>query len=190
MTGQAKSRSTKGAANKRSAARTGVVQALYQMDMAGSDVGTVIHEFTTHRFAGDDSKSNAGDNDESALADEALRSADPLFFRELLRGVVRRQTDIDPMVDQQLASGWRLGRVDSILRAILRAGSFELIERHDVPARVIINEYVNVAHAFFDDDEPRVVNGVLDRLARKLRVAEFSDGAVAAPGEEPGAAEG
>ena len=92
---------------------------------------------------------------------------------ELLRGVVRRQREIDPLVDDQLAIGWRLARVDSILRAILRAAVFELMERPDVPARVVINEYIELARDFFDDEEPRVVNGVLDKLARKLRVKEF-----------------
>jgi N utilization substance protein B len=87
---------------------------------------------------------------------------------------VRRQREIDPMLDQQLAAGWRLGRVDSILRAILRAGVYELLERPDVPARVVINEYIEIAHAFFDEDEPKVVNGILDKLARRLRPAEFA----------------
>jgi N utilization substance protein B len=77
------------------------------------------------------------------------------------------------MIDDQLATGWRLVRVDSILRAILRAGVAEILDRDDVPARVVINEYVNVAHFFFDEDEPRVVNGVLDKIARKMRAAEF-----------------
>ena len=80
------------------------------------------------------------------------------------------------MIDHQLAEGWRLIRVDSILRAILRAGVFELMERSDVPARVVINEYINVAKAFFDTEEPRVVNGVLDKIARKLRGAELENG--------------
>ncbi len=160
--------------NPRSAARTGAVQALYQMDLAGSDVATVIHEFTTIRFESAQPEAGQPEPDEAtAVAAEAVKSADPVFFSELLRGVVRRQRDIDPMIEQQLATGWRLLRIDSILRAILRAGTFELIERHDVPARVIINEYVNVAHAFFSEDEPRVVNGVLDRMAKRLRVAEF-----------------
>ena len=96
-----------------------------------------------------------------------------MFFTELLRGVVRRQRDIDPLVDQQLAEGWRLIRIDAIVRAILRAGVFELMERPDVPARVVINEYINVAHSFFSDEEPKVVNGVLDKLARRLRASEF-----------------
>lgn len=144
----------------RTASRMAAVQALYQMDMAGTDLNDVIHEFVTIRFP-------------TAEDSETVAGADPVFFAELLRGVVRRQRDIDPMIDDQLASGWRLTRVDSILRAILRGGVFELIERRDVPARVAINEYINVAHAFFDEDEPKVVNGLLDKLARQLRPAEF-----------------
>ena len=144
----------------RTAARMAAVQALYQMDMAGTDLNDVIHEFVTIRFP------TAGDG-------EMLAGSDPVYFAEILRGVVRRQRDIDPMIDEALAAGWRLVRVDSILRAILRGGVFELVERRDVPARVAINEYINVAHAFFDDEEPKVVNGILDKLARQLRPAEF-----------------
>lgn len=145
----------------RSAARVAAVQALYQMDVGGTDVTEVIKEFTTLRFP----NSEAG---------ETIAGADPAFFAELLRGVVRRQRDLDPLIDQQLATGWRLVRIDSIMRAILRAGAFELTERHDVPARVVINEYIDVAHAFFNEDEPKVVNGVLDRLAHHLRPSEFA----------------
>ena len=151
----------------RRAARVAAVQGLYQMDLARTDLNAVIQEFKTHRFG-------------KAEGAEAIAGADATFFAELLRGVVRRQRDIDPMVDQQLAAGWRLARVDSILRAILRAGVFELLERPDVPGRVVINEYIEVAHAFFDEDEPKVVNGVLDKLARRLRAAEF-DGERAGP---------
>jgi N utilization substance protein B len=144
----------------RTAARVAVVQALYQMDMAGTDLNAVIDEFVCLRFP-------------RAPGDEAAAGADPKYFAETLRGVLRRQRDIDPQIDQQLAEGWRLTRIDSIVRAILRAGVFELMERVDVPARVVINEYINVAHSFFSDDEPKVVNGVLDKLARRLRTAEF-----------------
>ncbi len=144
----------------RSSARTAAVQALYQMDLAGTDLNEVIDEFVHHRLPVSDE-------------DEAPAEADTTFFAEILRGVVRRQLDIDPMIDQALASGWRLVRVDSILRATLRGGVYELLERPDVPARVVINEYINVAHAFFSEDEPKVVNGILDRLARRLRPAEF-----------------
>jgi transcription antitermination protein NusB len=140
----------------RSQARLAAVQALYQMDMAGTDLAEVIDEFTTHRIG--------------ALAEErTVAGADPEHFARILHGVVRRQKELDPVIDGQLASGWRLVRVDAILRAILRAGAFELMEEADVPPRVVINEYVEVAHAFFAGDEPRVVNGVLDALARKLR---------------------
>lgn len=165
MTYSARDHKAKPAAQAaRSAARIGAAQALYQMDLAGADVSYVIHEFTTLRFP----NSEAG---------ETIAGADPTFFAELLRGVVRRQRDLDPMIDEQLASGWRLQRIDSILRAILRSGAFELVERLDVPARVVINEYIDVAHAFFNEDEPKVVNGVLDRLAHRLRPAEFENGA-------------
>lgn len=160
---------TKMAPGGRSLARMAAVQALYQMDIGGTDLNAVIREFETTRFTGDEK-------------DELVANADTQFFADILRGVVRRQRDIDPVVDDQLASGWRLVRVDSILRAILRAGVFELQERRDVPARVVINEYIDVAHAFFDDEEPKVVNGILDRLARRLRPAEFQT-------KEPGAKE-
>jgi len=150
----------KTASRSRGASRLAAVQALYQMDLAGTDINDIVTEFSTLRFSGEE-------------VDGGQKHADPDFFAELLRGVVRRQLDIDPAVDKQLAAGWRLVRVDSIMRAILRAGVYELMERRDVPARVVINEYVEVAHAFFDEDEPKVVNGVLDKLARRLRAPEF-----------------
>ena len=110
-----------------------------------------------------------------------LPGADAEHFARVLKGVVRRQRELDPMIDQQLATGWRLVRMDSILRAILRAGAFELMELADVPARVVISEYIDVAHAFFEGDEPRVVNGVLDQAraqaqARRAAGAELSIG--------------
>jgi transcription antitermination protein NusB len=159
------------AVRPRSRSRLAAVQALYQMDLAGTELNDVIEDFTHLRFAA--APPPGADDVVDADANDALVGADPQFFAELLRGVVRRQRDIDPLVDAQLASGWRLARVDSILRATLRAGTFELMERADVPGRVIINEYVDVAKAFFHDDEPKVVNGVLDRLAKRLRVEEF-----------------
>jgi N utilization substance protein B len=145
----------------RSAARLGAVQALYQMDLAQTDLDDVIGEFLAARVG-------------RKAEDPALADADTAFFSDIVKGVVRRQREIDPLVDRQLAQGWRLTRIDSILRAVLRAGVFELLERTDVPARVVINEYIQVAHAFFSEDEPRVVNGVLDKLARRLRPDEFS----------------
>lgn len=149
-----------GAVPARTAARVAAVQALYQMDLAGTDLNAVIAEFIAQRF--DDAK-----------PDETIEGADRQFFSDILRVVLRRQREIDPMVDQQLAEGWRLVRIDSILRATLRAAVAELLDRRDVPARVVINEYVTVAKFFLSDDEPRVVNGVLDKLARRIRPAEF-----------------
>jgi len=146
----------------RSQARLAAVQALYQMDLAETDLSAVIEEFKTHRL---------GSEGENGTATEADRE----HFVHVLKGVVRRQREIDPMIDQQLAQGWRLTRVDSIVRAILRAAAFELMELADVPPRVVISEYIDVAHAFFEGDEPRVVNGVLDQLARKLRPGELPE---------------
>lgn len=163
--GPAKGKSSKGG---RSAARLAAVQGLYQMDIAGTDLNAVMRDLT------DDPVSlTAVEDVNPAEAPVEMLVPDATFLAELLRGVVRRQRDIDPMIDAQLASGWRLARVDSILRAILRAGVFELVERTDVPARAVINEYVEIAHAFLSHDDPKVVNGVLDKLAHRLRPAEF-----------------
>jgi len=150
----------------RSAARLAAVQGLYQMDLAATDIADVLHDLTATKLR--DAVRQDGE--------EELELTDPdqTFLAELLRGVVRLQRDIDPMIDNQLATGWRLERVDSILRAILRAASYELIERTEVPARVVINEYIDVARAFLEGDDPRVVNGVLDKLARRLRPDEFA----------------
>jgi N utilization substance protein B len=145
----------------RSAARLAAVQALYQMDMTGIDQNEVVAEFETHRLG-------------QEVEGEQYCAAEAQFFRDLVEGVVREQRRLDPMIDQQLAEGWRLTRVDSILRAILRSGAYELLLRDDVPARVVITEYVDIAHAFFGEDEPKVVNGILDRLGHKARPQEFA----------------
>ena len=152
----------KSAALARSQARLAAVQALYQMDLAETDLAAVIEEFKAHRLGSDVENGTAA-------------QVDPEHFAGLLKGVVRRQREIDPMIDRQLAEGWRLTRIDSIVRAILRAAAFELMELNDVPPRVVISEYIEVAHAFFEGDEPKVVNGVLDSLARKLRPGELPE---------------
>jgi N utilization substance protein B len=131
------------------------------MDMTAIDLNQVIAEFQTHRL---------GQEIEGCQYHEA----EAAFFRDLVEGVVREQLRIDPLVDQHLAEGWRLNRVDSILRAILRAGAYEILLRDDVPARVVISEYIDLAHAFFEGDEPKVVNGILDKLAREARPADFA----------------
>ena len=148
-------------ANQRGAARLAAVQALYQMDLSGATLPEVIAEFETYRLG----KEVDGDQ---------YRDADAAFFRDIVSGVVRDQMTLDPAVDRTLAQGWPLTRIDTTLRAILRAGVFELANRTDVPARVVISEYVDVAKAFFDDDAPAVVNAVLDALAHELRAGEFA----------------
>jgi transcription antitermination protein NusB len=150
-------------ASSRSAARLAAVQALYQMDMTGIDLNQVIAEFAAHRLG-------------QEIEGDRYAEAEPEFFRDIVEGVVREQLRIDPLIDKQLAEGWRLTRVDSILRAILRAGAYEILIRGDVPVRVVISEYVDIAHAFFGEEEPKVVNGILDRLGHKARPQEFAAG--------------
>jgi N utilization substance protein B len=147
-------------ANQRGAARLAAVQALYQMDLSGAALSEVIAEFETYRLG----KEVDGDQ---------YRDADAAFFRDIVAGVVRDQKALDPAIDRTLAKGWPLTRIDTTLRAILRAGAFELADRPDVPSRVVISEYVDVAKAFFEDDAPAVVNAVLDALAHELRAGEF-----------------
>jgi N utilization substance protein B len=155
-------------ANKRGVARLAAVQALYQMEIGGAELSAVVEEFESYRF---------GEEIDGAQ----YREADPIFFRDILSGVVARQREIDRRVDRALADGWPLRRIDVTLREILRAGTWELISRRDVPARVVINEYVDVAKAFFVEDEPKIANGVLDHIARDLRTGEFDAAADPAP---------
>jgi N utilization substance protein B len=147
-------------ANKRGTARLAAVQAIYQMEIAGSELGDVIAEFETYRLG-------------KEIDGMEFREADPAFFRDIVSGIVREQRRIDPAVHLALVEDWPLKRIDVTLRAILRAGAYELIARKDVPARVVITEYIDVAKAFFVEDEPGIVNGVLDRLARELRGDEL-----------------
>lgn len=146
---------------KKSAARLGAVQALYQMDVAGTPLNEILSQFESHWL---------GQEVEGTQYPEADRR----LFRDVVEGVLREQRQIDPMVDNALSQGWPLRRVEAVLRASLRAGAYELLGRPDVPARVVITEYVNVAAAFLDNDETGMVNAVLDALARDLRAAEFS----------------
>lgn len=147
-------------ANKRGLARLAAVQALYQMDLTGAKLMDVVAEFETDRLG-------------QELDGETYRAADESWFRGIVAGVVGDQREIDPQIHAALPQDWPLSRIHTLLRAVLRAGVFELRSRVDVPARVVINEYVDVAHSFFAEDEPRLVNGVLDTLARQLRAKEF-----------------
>ena len=145
----------------KSAARLAAVQALYQMDVGGTSLDDVLAEFESWRLG-------------QELDGIRYRDADPAFFEALVSGVVERQRELDPKIHMALVAGWPLTRLDVTLRAILRSATLELLSRPDVPARVVISEYVDVAKAFFDGDEPRIVNGVLDNLAHQLRPREFA----------------
>ena len=149
-------------ANRRGAARLAAVQALYQMDIAGTGSNEILAQFESH-WIGREVEGNQ------------YLPAEAAFFRDVVGGVVREQRTLDPLIDAVLEQSWPLKRIETILRAILRAGAFELMELADVPPRVIISEYIDVAHAFFEGDEPRVVNGVLDSLARKLRPGDLPE---------------
>ncbi|KQO72857.1 transcription antiterminator NusB [Methylobacterium sp. Leaf87] len=146
---------------ERSGARLSVVQALYEMEISGKGVIEAVAEFETFWIG------QTVDGVEHPPAEIA-------FFRDLLRGVVEEQRAIDPMLDNALSQGWPLKRIEMVLRAILRAGAYELMHRRDVPARAAISEYVDVAHSFYGGDEPGMVNAVLDKVAREVRGQEFS----------------
>ncbi len=140
----------------RSVARLAAVQALYQMDATGVGVETVVREFRDHRFGAD-------------LEGEALAQADEPFFGDLARGVVKGQKDIDVAISQRLAPGWKLGRLDATVRAILRCAAFELRYRPEIPREVVINEYLEITKSFFDGTEAGFVNGLLDSISRDDR---------------------
>jgi N utilization substance protein B len=146
-----------GGRQERSVARLAAVQALYQMEAAGAGVEAVVREFLDHRFGGDIEEG------------EHLAEADETFFAELVRGVVSDQGAVDRAVARRLATGWRLERIDATLRAILRAGAYELTRRPDVPTEVAIDEYVEIAKSFFEGPEPGFVNAALDGIARDQR---------------------
>lgn len=144
-------------ANKRGAARLAAVQALFQMDVSGTGVMEVAAEYETHRLG-------------QMIDGVQYLDADPAWFRGILAGVVKDQTKLDPIIRDALQEDWPLSRIDSTLRAILRAAVFELMERKDIPVAVVISEYLDVSRAFYDDgDESKMVNAVLDRIARRVR---------------------
>ena len=154
-------------ANRRGAARLAGVQALYQMDIAATPINEILAEFESHWLG-------------QEVEGSQYLPAEAAFFRQIVEGVVAEQRRLDPMIDRVLAGGWPLKRIEAVLRAVLRAGAWELEAKPDVPARVVVSEYVDVANAFLDGEETGMVNAVLDVLARALRTAEF-DTAGSAP---------
>ncbi|MEZ0170543.1 transcription antitermination factor NusB [Microvirga sp. TS319] len=145
---------------ERSAARLAAVQALYQMDLSGKTVTDALAEFEAFWIGRE-------------VEGIEFKPSDIEFFRNVISGVVQNQRPIDVKIDKALSEGWPLRRVEAVLRAILRAGGYELMFRKDVPARVVITEYVDVTHGFYGEDEPGLVNAVLDTLTREVRPGEL-----------------
>ena len=150
-------------ANRRGAARLAAVQALYQMDIAGAGINDIFAEFESHWLGNE-------------VEGDTYLPAEAAFFRDVVSGVVRDQKKLDPLIDEALSKGWPLKRIEAILRAVLRAGAYELEHRKDVPGRVVISEYVDVANAFVDREETGMVNAVLDQIGRQFRGDEFGRG--------------
>jgi N utilization substance protein B len=144
----------------RANSRLAAVQALYQMDVAGKGLHEILAEFETFWIGRE-------------VEGELYKPAELDFFRDVLNGVLGDQRSIDQDIDATLAEGWPLRRVEAVMRAVLRAGAYELKKRKDIPARVVITEYVDVAAAFLAKDEVGMTNAVLDALARKLRAEDF-----------------
>ncbi|HEY3909542.1 MAG TPA: transcription antitermination factor NusB [Stellaceae bacterium] len=146
---------------RRTVARLAAVQALYQLELNPAlDAQAVVREFARYRFDQD-------------IDGDQLAEADPAFFADIVHGVTAEQERLDADISAALVEEWPLARLDAVLRAILRAGAWELTQRPDVPPRVAISEYIAIAHAFFTGKEPGLANGVLDRLARTLRAADM-----------------
>ena len=140
----------------RSSARLAAVQALYQLDMEGTPIARLLHEFHEHRLG-------------ATIGEDTYAPAEVDFFNDVVWGVDARRAEIDSAIVAKLANGWSLERLDRSMRQILRAGTYELIARNDLPTGVIINEYVNVADAFFPKAEKGFVNGLLDAIAKSVR---------------------
>lgn len=140
----------------RAAARLAAVQALYQHDMEATPLAQLLDEFHRHRLGAE-------------IDDDVYADAEVAFFDDVVKGVFARHEEIDSQLSAKLADGWKLERLDKTMLQILRAGAYELIARADVPTASAISEYVDVAHAFFDEREAKFVNGVLDAVAKAVR---------------------
>jgi N utilization substance protein B len=140
----------------RAAARLAAVQALYQHEMEGTAIPALLHEFHQHRLG-------------ATIDDAEFAEPDVAFFDDLVGGVAARREEIDRRIGERLARGWSLERLDKPMKAILRAGAYELMARPDVPTKAAISEYLDVADAFYDKPEKGFVNGLLDALAKDVR---------------------
>jgi N utilization substance protein B len=142
-------------ANQRGAARLAAVQALYQMEVGHQSLEDTLSQFSAFHLGRE-------------IEGEQYLPADADFFRQIVGGVIKSQFEIDPAIDKALTEDWPVSRIDATLRAILRAAAFELLKRQDIPSGVVITEYVDVAKAFYEDDAPALVNGVLDTIAKAV----------------------
>ena len=142
-------------ANQRGAARLAAVQALYQMDVGRQSLEDTLSQFSAHMLGRE-------------VEGEQYLPADADYFRQIVSGVIKSQLDIDPTIDNALSDDWPVGRIDATLRAILRAAAFELLRRRDIPPAVVVTEYLDIARAFYADDTPKMVNGVLDTIAKQV----------------------
>jgi transcription antitermination protein NusB len=147
-------------ADRRAAARLAAAQALYEMEVADKGLADILAEFETHWIGRE-------------VEGDQYNQAEIAFFRDIVSGVLNDQVAIDRALDEALAKSWPLKRIEAVMRAILRAAFYELKGRPDVPARVVVAEYVDVAAAFFGPEESGMINAVLDALARETRPTEF-----------------
>ncbi|MCC9622908.1 transcription antitermination factor NusB [Thalassospira sp. MA62] len=153
------------AAQRRSAARFAAIQALYQAELSQLSAADIVREYSEFRLDGEGGR-------DLILTNDDLIDPDRGFFADLVQGVAGRLADIDALIDGALEKGWTTKRLETVLRSIMRAGTYELMAREDVPMRVVITEYVDAAHSFFDESEPKLVNAVLDRIGKTLRPLE------------------
>ncbi len=151
------------AGRPRTGSRVAAIQALFQSEQSGESAETVIDQFVRFRIGPD-----AG-----GFEDGRVPLADVPLFTGVVRGVARQSEELDAILQGRLAGEWTVARLDPVLRALLRAAAYELSSGTEPPARVVINEYMDIAHGFFSGEEPRFANGVLDAMARSLRPAEF-----------------
>jgi transcription antitermination protein NusB len=140
----------------RSAARLAAVQALYQLEMESTPMAQLLHEFHQHRLG-------------ATIEDATYADADVDFFNDVVKGSDARGEEIDTLIASKLDKGWTIERLDRTIRQILRAGTYELLARPDIPVGSVINDYLNVADAFFDPREKRFINGILDAVAKDAR---------------------
>lgn len=169
MTGKGKQQSSR----RRSAARLAAVQALYGAELTGTPVDVVLDDFISHGLA--TRAFVAAPDDSGGEVEAVLTEPDSALFVGIVRGTLAAQQQVDAMIGGALSEDWSVDRLEAVLRAILRAGAYELSGRSDVPPKVVISEYVDVAHAFYSGPEPGLVNAVLDRIARVVREGELGD---------------